>query len=326
MSVRKCLVQVLGLVLLFGGVRYVKGEVVRWRIEDGGNGHYYEAVAVPESITWEDANLAATAVGGYVATITSAEENDFVFGLVKDDTKYWRPKPGVAYYAGPWLGGFQYPRTTVPDDNWQWVTGETWDYTFWCPEYPNIPDDQFGDQNKLHFIYHSGGWNDLMSPDPRGRNPVAYIVEWQDTTPPEVLCTLEPDTLWPPNHKMVEVSVSILAIDDFTPNPEDLFDGLVVLVSSDEPDNGLGDGDTEGDVNFEDGFTVPANVTPMFTLTEDAFFEGTIWLRAERGGGGGGRTYTIEAFVKDVAGNVGSCSCEVKVPHDKGRGQKGKKK
>ena len=147
-----------------------------------------------------------------------------------------------------------------------------------------------------------------------------------DTTPPEVVGTGDPDTLWPPNHKMVEVEVSILATDEGTPDPEDLFDGLVVLASSDEPDNGLGDGDTDGDVNFEDGFTEPVDVTAMFTLSEDGFFEGTIWLRAERGGGGGGRTYTIEAFVEDAAGNVGSCSCEVKVPHDEGRGKKAKKK
>ncbi len=29
---------------------------VQWSIADGGNGHYYEAVLVPEGISWTDAN------------------------------------------------------------------------------------------------------------------------------------------------------------------------------------------------------------------------------------------------------------------------------
>ena len=57
---------------------------VQW----GGNGHWYEPVAVGEFISWDDANQAATDAGGYLVTITSAEENDFVFSLIDSD-EYW---------------------------------------------------------------------------------------------------------------------------------------------------------------------------------------------------------------------------------------------
>lgn len=147
-----------------------------------------------------------------------------------------------------------------------------------------------------------------------------------DVIPPDVGCTVRPDSLWPPNHAMVEVYVSIFATDEGTPAPEDLFGRLAVLASSNEPDSGQGDGHAEGDVNFEDGFTEPVDVTPMFSLTENGFFEGTISLRAERGHEASDRIYSIEAFVRDAAGNIGCCSCEVIVPHDKGQGEKAKMK
>ena len=54
---------------------------VQWSIADGGNGHYYEAVLVPEGISWTDADLIASSKAGdwHLATISSAEENDFVY-------------------------------------------------------------------------------------------------------------------------------------------------------------------------------------------------------------------------------------------------------
>ena len=44
------------------------------------NGHIYEYVSA-SGISWSDAAAAALAAGGYLATITSAEEKSFVFGL-----------------------------------------------------------------------------------------------------------------------------------------------------------------------------------------------------------------------------------------------------
>ena len=69
-------------------------------------------------------------------------------------------------------------------------------------------------------------------------------------------------------------------------------------VTSNEADNGLGDGDTVGDIQ---GFTLGGPDT-------------TGQLRAERAGQGTGRTYTLLYEGKDVAGNTASCSAIVTVP------------
>src|SRR5262245_58807824 len=53
-----------------------------WDSGTGHNNHSYEVILSGTPITWDDANTAATALGGYLATILSAEENNFVFGLV----------------------------------------------------------------------------------------------------------------------------------------------------------------------------------------------------------------------------------------------------
>ena len=62
-----------------------KATPVQW----SGNGHYYEAISVPEGISWTNAKTAAELADGYLASITSEAENEFVFGLI-NDAKFWR--------------------------------------------------------------------------------------------------------------------------------------------------------------------------------------------------------------------------------------------
>ncbi len=137
-----------------------------------------------------------------------------------------------------------------------------------------------------------------------------------DSHPPEVACSTDTPALFPPNHRMVEVGVFIAATDACTaPGALEL---VSVLVTSNEPDNGLGDGDTAGDVNGQNGYTAPVNITSAFSYdaaTES--FQGSVELRAERSGEGVGRSYTIEATVIDSAGNTAVTSCVVVVPHDR---------
>ena len=73
----------------------------------------------------------------------------------------------------------------------------------------------------------------------------------------------------------------------------------LVSVTSNEPDNGLGDGDTANDIVIVDDFTFN--------------------LRAERSGTGQGRVYTITYQVTDACGNSTLASATVTVPHDKGK-------
>jgi len=83
----------------------------QWRVEDGGNGHFYACIRIPEDSTFETAEAVAAAYGAELASITSPEEAAFVsefvpvsnpstydrcaFGLVQDPAG---PEP-----AGGWF-------------------------------------------------------------------------------------------------------------------------------------------------------------------------------------------------------------------------------
>jgi hypothetical protein len=100
--------------------------------------------------------------------------------------------------------------------------------------------------------------------------------------------------LWPPNHKMVNVAVRYQVIDNCDPAPD-----TTLTVTSTEPANGTGDGNTSADWNVIDAYHVQ--------------------LRAERAGNGGGRTYTITITSTDVSGNSSTQDVTLVVPHDRGR-------
>ena len=106
--------------------------------------------------------------------------------------------------------------------------------------------------------------------------------------------TASPDTLWPPNHKMVDVTVFVDATDNIDPNPVSRITG----VTCSEPMDGPGDGSTK----------------PDWEITGDL----TVRLRAERAGCSTGRVYTIAVECTDFCGNSSTSSVDVTVPHDQG--------
>ena len=71
---------------------------VQWRVEDGGNGHWYEFIRVPSGVCWNAARTSAEAAGGHLATINSSAENQVVVALAAANN------PGVPE-SGPFLGG-----------------------------------------------------------------------------------------------------------------------------------------------------------------------------------------------------------------------------
>ena len=125
------------------------------------------------------------------------------------------------------------------------------------------------------------------------------LVGAPDTTPPTVACSATPNLLWSPNHKMRDVTTSV-TVTDAGSGPAGF---ALVSVTSNEPDNGLGDGDTANDIQ---GWSVG---------TADTSGQ----LRAERSGAGTGRVYTLTYTGYDVAGNSATCSAVVRVPHDQGK-------
>ena len=69
-------------------------------------------------------------------------------------------------------------------------------------------------------------------------------VKVQDTTPPKLTVSLSSDELWSPNHKLVNISANVVATDTCDVSPT----VRLVSITSNEPDNGKGDGNTVGDI------------------------------------------------------------------------------
>jgi M6 family metalloprotease-like protein len=115
----------------------------------------------------------------------------------------------------------------------------------------------------------------------------------RDTTPPALAVQADSGSLWPPDHKLVtiEVGVALSDVCDAAPRLR------LVSVTSSEPEDGRGDGNTAPDV-------VGAALG-----TDDRSFQ----LRAERQGGGAGRTYTITYEAGDASGNTTSATIVVAV-------------
>jgi subtilisin-like proprotein convertase family protein len=117
----------------------------------------------------------------------------------------------------------------------------------------------------------------------------AQTIKINDVTPPTLgTVTASPNSLWPPNHQMVDVALAYTSGDGCPAT-------CVVSVTSNEPVNGTGDGDT-----------APDWVVVSPTLVQ---------LRSERAGGGSGRVYTINVTCTDASGNSTSKSTTVSAPH-----------
>jgi hypothetical protein len=117
----------------------------------------------------------------------------------------------------------------------------------------------------------------------------SFNVTVQDTTPPTVVSTTpSPTSLWPPNHQMVAVSVAVISTDTVDPSPV----STILSVSSNQPDDGTGDGDTAGD----------------WVITGPL----TVNLRAETATGTT-RIYTITVATTDFSGNTAISTCQVTV-------------
>ncbi len=124
-----------------------------------------------------------------------------------------------------------------------------------------------------------------------------------DTIPPEITVLGSPMQLWPPNHKYVEIAVAdiVTAASDLCDGDIGIDDVVITSVTSDELENGKGDGNTQNDI----------------VIASDC---STVSLRSERRGKGNGRVYTIHLAATDADGNTGTASYQVHVPHDQAGG------
>ena len=154
-------------------------------------------------------------------------------------------------------------------------------------------NDEIRDSGEATFERKSSAL-ELYAPDPYRTSDHDPVIVGLDLEPPVLEVSVTPEILWPPNHKYVDVRVTARAIDNVDANPRI----TLVSVTSNEPDNGSGDGNTTNDI----------------VIVDDFHFR----LRAERSGRGNGRVYTITYRVADAVGNDATASVAVIVPLDRG--------
>lgn len=124
-----------------------------------------------------------------------------------------------------------------------------------------------------------------------------FNVTVNDTQAPSITLNGNVITLWPPNHQYETVLVSdlVAGASDNCDAGIGLSSVFISQVTSDEVENGNGDGNTLNDIVIAPGCK-------------------SVQLRSERSGSGNGRVYTITFKVIDAAGNVATATAKVAVP------------
>jgi hypothetical protein len=187
----------------------------------------------------------------------------------------------LAPNAGGWVNATQTVTFTATDE------GEGVDVIVIHPISPDSPEVEVASGAELTF---ADGVHvmDYYAIDRDGNREAPKRLEVRvDSVAPALTCSSSSTIVWPPNHRMVPVSFSVHATDGLSGA------GAFVLVSatSNEPDNGLGDGDHANDLQ---GWA-------LGTPDTDGF------VRAERSAQGSGRVYSFRFESRDAAGNVATC-------------------
>ena len=119
----------------------------------------------------------------------------------------------------------------------------------------------------------------------------------KDSSAPTISPVASAYIMWPPNHIMVNIAIDANAVDN-----SGLPVTLTVSVASNEPVDGLGDGDMG-----------PDWTTPVINQNTGRI---DLQLRRERSGSGSGRVYTMTITAADSSGNTSTAYVNITVPHD----------
>ncbi len=119
-------------------------------------GNSYYLIVIQGGMTRNEALAACEAMGGQLASITSADEQKAIEALNSSGTKLW-------------IGGYR-----DDDGKWKWVSGETWDYTNWGEGEPNNSSNVVS--NERYVTVWPCFWNDLANSNTLEQD--GYICEW----------------------------------------------------------------------------------------------------------------------------------------------------
>ncbi len=117
--------------------------------------------------TWQNAVNRCQTLGGYLVSVETASENDFVYKLSSG--------------GNTWLGATD----EIQEGSWVWTSGQPFDFKYWDEGEPNncCPSQYCGGEactpeHYLSFSGHGKTWNDM----PRS-STVPFICEWEPVSP-----------------------------------------------------------------------------------------------------------------------------------------------
>jgi hypothetical protein len=111
------------------------------------------------NLTWHEAKKKCEQVGGRLAVIDSAEENEFVVGLVKKSK-----------VVEVWLGATDEKK----EGEWVWVTGKRMTYRNWERTQPNNKPP--GEHYLMLVLGQDGRWSD--QPDKSVQHKPGFVCQW----------------------------------------------------------------------------------------------------------------------------------------------------
>lgn len=126
------------------------------------NGHFYKVFPNDTVSTWEDARYYCESIGGYLAVISSNEENSFLFNYLTT--------MGIqsAYF------GFSDAKF---EGKWEWVENEKSIFTNWEWGEPNCENNE-EDYAGFYWKFTEGTWNDGNFSNGTYEDGTAFICEW----------------------------------------------------------------------------------------------------------------------------------------------------
>ncbi len=143
------------------------------------NNNSYAYIYTEDSFYWSQAKSNAESVffegaAGHLATITSVEENTFIMENIL-------PLVEANEHYEAWLGGYN-----SGNNNWKWVTGETWKYQNW---------DEYEPEGEDYLKYYTYDGVKLWYDD--SSSLYGYIIEFEGTGSPDdnIMGTHKNDTL-----------------------------------------------------------------------------------------------------------------------------------
>jgi hypothetical protein len=148
-----------------------------------------------------------------------------------------------------------------------------------CPSVPN-PDQANADEDQ---------WGDAC--DPCDNRPIAGGI------------STFPNTLWPPDHRMIPVTINAASLIAHNPNAQIRITSVGIAEYSSKRSGKVAGENIYDTNNFEPDYEIMGDLT--------------LNLRSERAGASQGRTYTITVTASDCSGSYNFVT-QVEVPHDQG--------